>query len=61
VRDLLELLNVRVVYDHTDQGVKLWISCEIPGSEEDILLTFSSRLEHNNYEKGIVLSTEITL
>jgi hypothetical protein len=50
-----------VVYDHTDQDVKLWISCEIPGSEEDILLTFSSRLEHNNYEKGIVLSTEIIL
>ena len=39
MRDLLELLNVRVVYYHNDQGVKLRVSCEIPGSEEDIVLT----------------------
>ncbi|HEX9389583.1 MAG TPA: recombinase family protein [Anaerolineales bacterium] len=43
MRDLLELLNVNVIYYHTDQGVKLRVSCEIPGSEDDIVLTSSSR------------------
>jgi DNA invertase Pin-like site-specific DNA recombinase len=41
MRDLLELLNVKVVYFYSDQGVKLRVSCEIPGSEEDIVLTSS--------------------
>lgn len=39
MRDLLELLNVKVVYYHNDQGVRLRVSCEIPGTEEDIVLT----------------------
>ncbi len=39
MRDLLELLNVKVVYYHNDRGVRLRISCEIPGTEEDIVLT----------------------
>jgi site-specific DNA recombinase len=41
MRDLLELLKVKVVYYHLDNGVKLRVSCEIPGSEEDIMVTFS--------------------
>ncbi|MBI5351720.1 MAG: recombinase family protein [Chloroflexi bacterium] len=41
MRDLLELLKVRVVYYQLDNGVKLRVSCEIPGSEEDIMVTFS--------------------
>lgn len=41
MRNLLELLNVKVVYFHSDQGVKLRVSCEIPGSEDDIVLTAS--------------------
>ena len=41
MRDLLELLKVRVVYYQIDNGVKLRVSCEIPGSEEDIMVTFS--------------------
>lgn len=39
MRDLLELLNVKVVYYHSDEGVKLRVSCEIPDSEEVIMLT----------------------
>lgn len=61
MRDLLELLKVRVVYYQIDTGVKLRVSCEIPGSEEDIMVTFSSRPEHNNYGKRIVLSTNLIL
>jgi hypothetical protein len=40
MRDLLELLNVRVVYYQIDRDAKLLVSCKIPGSEDDILLTF---------------------
>ena len=39
MRDLLELLNVKVIYFHSTEGVKLRVSCEIPDSEKDILLT----------------------
>lgn len=58
MRDLLELLKVRVVYYQIDIGVKLRVSCEIPSSEEASMVTFSSRPEHNNYGKRIVLSTQ---
>ena len=36
MRNLLELLNVKVYYFHSDQGVKLRVSCEIPGSGGEI-------------------------
>jgi site-specific DNA recombinase len=41
MRNLLELLKVKVVYFYSDQGVKLRVSCEIPESESDIVLTSS--------------------
>ncbi|MFT3892722.1 MAG: hypothetical protein QM730_13915 [Anaerolineales bacterium] len=40
MRDLLELLNVKVSYFHSNKGVKLRVSCEIPGSEGDIMVEF---------------------
>ncbi len=41
MRDLLELFNVKVVYYQIDKGIKLRVSCEIPDSEEEIVLTSS--------------------
>lgn len=38
--DLLELINVRVIHYQIDRDAKSRVSCEIPGSEDDILLTF---------------------
>lgn len=39
MRDLLTLLNVKVVYYQIENGVKLRVSCEIPDSEGDIMIT----------------------
>lgn len=39
MRDLLELLKVKVVYYQIDNGVKLQASCEIPRSEGEIMFT----------------------
>jgi hypothetical protein len=41
MRNLLELLHVKVIYYHSNEGVKLRVSCEIPGSGEDIMIAFS--------------------
>jgi len=39
MRDLLELLNVKVLFYDIQEGIRLRVSCEIPGSEGDIVLT----------------------
>ena len=39
MRDLLELLRVKVEFYQIEEGIKLRVSCEIPGSESDIVFT----------------------
>jgi vacuolar-type H+-ATPase subunit I/STV1 len=39
MRDLLELLKVKVLFYDIENGIKLRVSCEIPGTESDIVLT----------------------
>ncbi len=41
MRDLLELLEVKVVFYDLGEAIKLNVSCEIPGSEMDIVLMSS--------------------
>jgi len=41
MRDLLELLDVKVVFYDLGETIKLHVSCELPGSEQDILLISS--------------------
>ncbi len=41
MRDLLELLKVKVLFYDIQEGIRLRVSCEIPGSEGDIVLTSS--------------------
>ena len=41
MRDLLELLQVKVVFCGLGDAIKLHVSCEIPGSEMDIVLMSS--------------------
>lgn len=38
-RDLLELLRAKVVFYQIEEGIKLRVSCEIPGSDSDIVFT----------------------
>ncbi len=41
MRDLLELLDVKVVFYDLGEAIKLHVSCELPGSEQDIVLMSS--------------------
>jgi len=41
MRDLLELLKVKVLFYDIQEGIRLRVSCEIPGSEGDIVFTSS--------------------
>jgi hypothetical protein len=39
MRELLEILKVKVRFYQIEEGIKLQVSCEIPGSEGDIIFT----------------------
>jgi site-specific DNA recombinase len=51
-RDLLELLRVKVLFYQVDEGIKLRVSCEIPGSEDDIVFVFLNNFVHSSFERG---------